>query len=86
MPAPGAKSQPPEIEVWLLKADGTKIPSSGRWESRSFSTNSLLTRSPAREVLFGFPLSAGKDAASVAMTVNGKTYVEALEPFKDQAH
>ncbi|HYP79809.1 MAG TPA: hypothetical protein VEQ17_05945 [Steroidobacteraceae bacterium] len=84
---PEVKPQPLDIEVWLLRADGTKIPPTGRWQSRNFNEHApLVSRGPAPEVLFGFPLSAAGEAVTAVMTVNGKTYVEPLQRFKDQVN
>jgi len=77
--------QPLDIDLWLLKADGTRIPSTGRWQSGNFNARSLVaSRGTAAEVLFGFPLSAAGEAVTAVMTVNGKTYIEQLHRFKDQ--
>jgi len=80
--APGP--QPLDIEVWLLRADGSKIPATGRWRSANFNKHPPVIRSSAPEVLFGFPLSAAGEAVTAVMSVNGQTYIQHLQPFKDQ--
>ena len=84
---PGEKPQLLEIDIWLLRADGTKIPATGRWESANFNKlpSVAFIRGPGPEVLFAFPLSAAREAVTAVMLLNGQTYVETLQPFKDQA-
>ena len=86
---PGSKGEPKPtgIQVWLLREDGTLIPSTGRWESAQFRNQTgkkqIAGSSSGPEVLFSFPLSAGKEAAAAVLIVNGQYFIEQLQPFQD---
>jgi hypothetical protein len=71
---PKIKKQRPSVQVWLLKADGSLIPSTGRAEPGAQGA-----RQPyGVEVLFGFPLSADKEAVAAAIRVDDAFYIESI--------
>ena len=85
-PAPQKPPAPMNLQVWLLRSDGSTIQPRGRWESRGFNSSAVALRAPGPEVLFAFPLSAADEAVTAIMRVDGHSYVQKLEPFRKQAH
>ncbi len=77
---PKLKKQPPSVQVWLLKADGSLIAPTQRAEP---GTKNL--RQPyGVEVLFAFPLSADKEAVAVAIRVDDAFYIEPLSSLSSE--
>lgn len=80
--AGGAATPPPKVpvvQVWLLRANGTAMPTQrvkrelprGRRESTATYT-------------YAFQESASREAAAVAVMIDGRYFIERLEPFPDQ--
>jgi hypothetical protein len=67
----------PDIQVWLLKADGALIPAGRR--TLIASVNS--PRHVPDEVLYASSLSAGREAVAVALSIDNEFYIQELEPF-----
>jgi hypothetical protein len=77
-PGPDAKPFPERLQIWLLRADGTMITPVGIATPRS----SNARESPVIEVLYSYPLSAGKEAVAVAMKFDDQFLIEELVPFE----
>lgn len=71
----------PEVQVWLLKQDGTVIPSSGRAEHAAPSGAKQPENVRSAEILFAYPRSAAREAVAVAMSVDGVFRIEQIKPF-----
>jgi hypothetical protein len=76
---PLATPRLPQVQVWMLKADGTVV-----------SRNAGLPAYPAAvkdsdgvplEVKYSYPVSAAQEAVAVAIVVDGVYYIEQLQPF-----
>jgi hypothetical protein len=80
-PAPPAAVKSPEVEVWLLRADGSRIPWLRRWESPAYEDPQLRGRQVGAEVNFSFPLTAGKEAVTAAIQIGTELFIEKLEPL-----
>lgn len=70
----------PQVQVWLLRGDGTLI-LPRRTEVPGSGTRELGPRTIALEASYSFPDTAGKEAVAVAMSVDGNFYIEKLEAF-----
>ncbi len=71
------KVQPPSVQAWLLRADGSAIPSTGRAEPNA---PNKLRQPLGVEVLLGFPLSADTEAVAVALRVDDQFLIERFPP------
>lgn len=71
---PKIKLRRPAVQVWLLKADGNLIAPTQRTEPG----NRDIRQPYGVEVLFGFPLSADKEAVAAAIRVDDAFYIEPL--------
>ncbi len=85
MPAADARKKQglvanPEVQAWLLKADGTLIPATRRSVSISGQTSGI----PPDEVLYTIPLPTGQEAVAVALMIDNDYYIEQLQPFSSQ--
>jgi hypothetical protein len=80
-PAPPAAVKSPEIEVWLLRADGSRIPWLRRWESPAYEDPNMRGRQIGAEVNFSFPLTAGNEAVTAAIQIGTELFVEQLRPL-----
>ena len=69
----------PHVQVWLLKADGTLITSSGRLEPGTTAGQTKLRQPYGVEINFLFPLSADKDAVAAAIQVDEAFYIEPIK-------
>jgi hypothetical protein len=71
------KHQRPSVQVWLLKTDGSLIAPTQRAEpgKRTYGQP---------EVLFGFPLSADKEAVAAAIRVDDAFYIEPLSALSHE--
>jgi hypothetical protein len=79
---PKLQQQRPNVQVWLLKADGSLIAPTQRAEP---STREKDIRQPyGVEVLFAFPLSADKEAVAVAIRVDDAFYIEPLSSLSHE--
>ena len=76
-----AAAKPAGVQIWLLKADGSLIPPI--WRSTEVSSKSQTDVGPLRDVLYRFPLSAGKEAVAAAVQVGDTLLVDQITPFKD---
>jgi hypothetical protein len=71
--------KPPATQAWVLRADGT-------------SMNAIRTavempkgmREHVATITYSFPESASKEASAIAVMINGKYFVEHVEPFPDE--
>jgi hypothetical protein len=78
-PAPPPTPRLPQLQAWLLRADGTLIgrnPGSGAFPP-AIKTNDGIPL----EVRYSYPPSAAQDAVAVAIMVDGVYYIEQLKPF-----
>ena len=66
----------PSIQAWLLRADGSAIPSIGRAEPGANAENKLLPFGV--EVLIAFPRLADTEAVAVALRVDDVFLIERL--------
>lgn len=66
--------QPPSIQAWLLRADGSAISSIARSEPG----NTNIRQPLGVEVLLAFPRSADKEAVAVALRVDDVFLIERL--------
>jgi hypothetical protein len=82
-PAQPAAVKSPEVEVWLLRLDGSRIPWLRRWESPAYENPQLRGRQVGAEVNFSFPLSAGKEAVTAAIQIGQELFIEKLEPLPE---
>jgi hypothetical protein len=83
---PSIKSQGSEVQMWLLKADGSVI--LPLWRSTDATANNATTKdkfksAPTRDVIFRFPLSAGMEAVAAAVQIGDTFLVDQITPFKD---
>ena len=76
---PPPQPRAPATQAWLLRADGTTIPVLRR--ATELPKN---LRETAVTYTYAFPESASKEAAAVAVMIDGKYFVERLEPFPDE--
>ena len=73
---PEFKARRPDIQAWLLKADGTLIAPTRRLEPGVAAKD---RRQPyGVEILFDYPLSADKEAVAAAISIDGEFYIEQL--------
>ena len=73
---PKLTRQPPRVQVWLLKGDGSLIAPTQRVEPRT--TGKGLRQPYGLEILFAFPLSADMEAVAAAIRVDNAFYIEPL--------
>jgi hypothetical protein len=84
---PSVAAQGKNVQMWLLRADGTVI--LPLWRSidpaapAPSSTQKPITAAPLRDVIFRFPLSAGKEAVAAALQIGDSFVVDRIEPFED---
>ena len=84
---PSVKAQGANVQMWLLRGDGTVI--LPLWRSidpapaAPSSTKKPPTGTPLRDVIFRFPLSAGKEAVAAALQIGDTFVVDRIEPFED---
>lgn len=83
---PAAQKAPIELQVWVLRADGTLIPWLQRWESPDFDNREIRGRRSGPEVNFSFPLSACNDAAAAAVMIDGEYFVDRIGKFTGPAN
>lgn len=77
-PATTPPEKPPRIEVWLLRADGSRIAAAYRWETPQPKD---CLRCIGSDVLYAFRLAEGDGAASVAISVDDEYRSQRLRPF-----
>jgi hypothetical protein len=75
---PKLKRQRPDVQVWLLKADGSLIAPTQRVEPPGKGQPYGV------EVLFAFPLSADKEAVAAAIRVDDAFYIEPLSSLSHE--
>ncbi len=75
---PAAKPKPPATQVWLLRADGTAMSA-----QRTTVELPKSIRERTTTYTYAFPESASREAAAVAVMIDGKYFIEKLEPFPD---
>lgn len=78
--AGGKRPELPDIQVWLLRADGTLI-MPRRIELPN--STSITMRATAIDATYSYPLSAATEAIAVAMRVDGAFYINKLESFQE---
>jgi hypothetical protein len=67
------KAKQPRVEVWLLRADGTQIPSADyRCTSYAEST----------EARYEYPVADGGQAVAAAVRIDDEYYIETLQPLE----
>lgn len=64
----------PSVTVWLLRADGTAIPTKGEPPLEGAAKNVLPT-----ETAYSVSLSAGEEAVAAAIRIDDEYYVEPLQ-------
>lgn len=70
----------PQVQAWLLKLDGTLIARSSG--SPAFPAAVKESDGVPLEVRYSFPRSDAREAAAVALMVDGAYYIEQLKPFE----
>lgn len=75
---PAVQARLPATQVWLLRADGTAIP-----VLRTATEPPKNSREKTVTYTWAFPESASREAAAIAVMLDGRYYVERLEPFPD---
>jgi hypothetical protein len=77
---PGApKPRASATQVWLLRADGSAMP--------ALRVSTELPKNIRQRTVtytYAFPASASQEAAAVAVMIDGRYFVERLEPFPDE--
>jgi hypothetical protein len=77
-----ATPQLPQVQAWLLKADGTHIARSPG--SPAFPAVARASDGVPLEVKYSFPLAAAQEGVAVAIMVDGEYSIESLKaPGKD---
>jgi hypothetical protein len=71
----------PNVEVWLLKKEGSAIPAIQRWQTPNIQTKSGVVRESRAEVLYAYPLSAGAEAIAAVICTDGECLVRKIAPF-----
>ncbi len=74
--------QPPTVQVWLLKADGTVILPSSE-VIPPLSRRYACGRCVSYELAYSFAHAMGREAVAAAIRINDDYYVEALKPLRD---
>lgn len=74
---PDAKA--PQTQAWVLRADGTSMNA-----MRATAELPSGMREHVATITYSFPESASKEAAAIAVMINGKYFVEGVEPFPDE--
>jgi hypothetical protein len=72
-------ARPAVTQVWLLRADGTAIP-----VLRTTTELPKNLREHTATYTYAFPESASKEAAAVAVMLDGRYFIERLERFPDE--
>ncbi|HEY4340803.1 MAG TPA: hypothetical protein VGM97_12735 [Steroidobacteraceae bacterium] len=70
-----------DAQIWLLRADGSNISPTGRWETPPSKKNCV--RCLGYEVEYSFPLSGSSEAVAVAMGVSDNFFIEKLDRFPE---
>jgi len=83
---PSIKSASSNVQMWLLRADGTIIQPLWRSNDASATNASVKDKSksaPMNDVIFRFPLTAGKEAVAAAVRIGDTFMIDQIRPFKD---
>lgn len=70
----------PDLQVWLLRADGSHIPWTARNETPLPARPCIRCSGP--EVQYTYPLSASREAVAAAISVDGVYYIQQLAAFE----
>lgn len=70
----------PEIQVWLLRADGSHIPWAARYETPVSARPCMRCSGP--EVQYTYSLSESREAVAAAISVDGVYYIQQLAAFE----
>lgn len=84
---PSVATQGTDVQMWLLKADGTAIfplwRSTDPAQPKPSTSKKPTPEAPMRDVVFRFPLSAGKEAVAAAVRIGDLFVVDQIAPYKD---
>jgi len=77
----GSPAMPiPNIQVWLLNADGTSIRQSNQSETKRKHAPGFALSGMVRPLLFyKFPASAASEPVAIVISVDGKLLIESLK-------
>ena len=76
MPETTKRTPLPQIQVWLLKPDGSTVP----WSRVVYpDMNKVGMRTTAVELMYRYPLSASQDAVAAAIMIDDQYYIEQLK-------
>jgi hypothetical protein len=78
--APLASPRLPQVQVWMLKADGKVV--SRTAGSPAFPAAVKASDGVPLEMKYSYPLSAAQEAVAVAIEVDGVYYIDQLQPFQ----
>jgi hypothetical protein len=73
----------PQVQVWLLKADGTQILPVLR-SPQPAARPCIAGRVMADEILYRFPVAESAQAVAAAIRIGDEYYVEKLRPLEEQ--
>ena len=80
VPTPAtAQRRFPATQAWLLRADGTTMP-----VLRTTTEPPKNLRETTVTYTYAFPESASREAAAVAVMIDGRYFIERLERFPDE--
>lgn len=66
------------IQAVLIMPGGERVAPTGQWETPAGNTG-VLSRQTAHELLYAFPLQAGREAVAIALIVDGQEHMQRLE-------
>jgi hypothetical protein len=69
----------PQVQVWMLRADGTVIPRIAG--TAAFPAAVKASDGVPLEVKYSYPISAAQEAVAAALVVDGAYYIAPLRPF-----
>jgi hypothetical protein len=72
---------PPDIQIWLLRADGTQV-SPVAVATETSTAYGCKTNCPASGKQYRFPLLQGAQAVAVVISVDGVYYIEKLQSLE----
>lgn len=70
---------PPDVTVWLLRADGTAIPTTRDAPLRGAASGAATA--PPAEIAYSVGLAAGASAVAAAIRIDDEYYIERLQPL-----
>jgi hypothetical protein len=76
LPVTAKRPSLPQIQVWLLKADGSTVP----WSRVIYpDMKNVSVRTNAVDLMYRYPLSASQDAVAAAIMIDDQYFIEQLK-------